>query len=134
MNPLVLLFAAIALNNRRRAAASSPRRPSSAPSSAPSTSTSTNGAAPAETLKAGGLYRFSGTLSSDAPKSEAVKSLLRLVAGSDVRIGKREPRSVAFTVRLPMDVPFSPGSVHPQAPWLTLESAAPVEARSRKKT
>lgn len=123
MNPLVVLAALMFLKKRGSAASSPPPRLSSPPSSAPVNGSTT-------TLKAGGLYRFKGTLSSEAPNPDAVKRLLQLVAGTNVRIGKTG--TVAFTVRLPMDVPFEPGTAHPKAPWLTLEAATAVEPRAKK--
>lgn len=114
MDPVYLLLAFLAMNRKAKPAAE-----------LPAATNGVNGShdVPTVTLRAGGLYRFKGTLGEGAPNAAEVKKLLRLVAGTQITIGRRQPRQVSFVVRLPMDVPFAAGSSHPQAPWLTLESA-----------
>lgn len=117
MDPLLLLLGFLALKGRKPSAASSPPP-------------ALNGAGengshvPAITLHAGRAYRFVGTLAPDAPKPEQIKQLLRMVAGTAIKL---RGDAVSFTVRLPMDVPFAAGSVHPKAPWLRLDSATEVK-------
>lgn len=81
----------------------------------------TNGGAESVQLEAGKRYRFLGTLASNAPPPDEVRELLKLVAATDIRIRTRPPAALTFVVRLSFDVPFVPGSSHPQAPWLTLQ-------------
>lgn len=116
MDPLLLFLGFLALKDRKPSAASSPPALNGAGDSASHV--------PAITLHAGHVYRFVGTLAPDAPKPEQVKQLLRMVAGTGIKL---RGGAVSFTVRLPMDVPFAAGSVHPKAPWLRLESATEVK-------
>ena len=83
---------------------------------------------PAITLRAGGLYRIVGTLAEGAPKPEQIKQMLRMLAGTKIAI---RGDAISWTMRLPMDVPFSPGSAHPRAPWLRLESATEIKSKSK---
>ncbi len=118
MDPVLLFLGWLAFNGRKPSAASSPPALNGA---------GDNGShVPAVTLRAGGLYRFVGTLAPDAPKPEQIKQLLRMVAGTGIKL---RGDAVSFTVRLPMDVPFAAGSVHPKAPWLRLDSASEVKPR-----
>ena len=116
MDPILILLGFLAMKDRK------PKAPAELPAA-----TNGNGShVPTVTLRAGGLYRFTGTLGEGAPLAAEVKKLLRLVAGTQITIGRRQPRQVSFVVRLPMDVPFAAGSAHPQAPWLTLDSAEEI--------
>ena len=117
MDPILLFLGWLALKGRKPSAAAPPALNGAGDSASH---------VPAETLHAGHVYRFAGTLAPDAPKPEQVKQLLRLVAGTAIKV---RGDAVSFTVRLPMDVPFAAGSVHPKAPWLRLESAAEVKPR-----
>lgn len=116
MDPLLLFLGFLALKGQKPAAAAPPPALNGA---------GDNGShVPAVTLHAGRAYRFVGTLAPDAPKPEQIKQLLRMVAGTAIKL---RGDAVSFTVRLPMDVPFAAGSVHPKAPWLRLDSASEVK-------
>lgn len=118
MDPMLLLLGFLAMKGR------------SAPSSAPSSTTNGNGhAAQTVMLEAGQRYKFVGTLDSTAPRRREIRELLKLVDAKEVEITSD---ALSFVARMPLDVPFHPGTVHPQAPWLTLqavEKLAPRQAR-----
>lgn len=124
MDPLMMLLGAMLLKGR------------SAPSSAPPPTknghhrTNGNGLAHATgsvLLTSGKTYRFLATLESNAPAVADVRELLKLVHATDIKVRTRPPATVSFTVKMPLDVPFTPGSAHPQAPWLTLQSVEELE-------
>lgn len=121
MDPMLMLLGALLLNGRRA--------PSSA---APATNGTTNGnghAVQMVQLHAGHSYKFVGTLASDAPPRRQIRELLKLVDARDVQI---RSEALSFVAKMPLDVPFHPGTVHPQAPWLTLQSVEEITPEGRR--